>query len=138
MLYDWRLGPLRTIEELIMTSNIARAFILVGALFAVLGMLMGIGMGMSEDFTYAPVHAHINLVGWASMALFGLAYRAGLARLDRLAVVHFWVALAGGIVLAIGIYLSMAMRQPAVAIIGSLLTLASMIIFVINVVRARA
>lgn len=121
-----------------MTGNIARAFILVGALFGVLGMLMGIGMGMSGDFTYAPVHAHINLVGWASMALFGLAYKSGLAKVDRLATVQFWIALVGGIVLMVGIYLSMATHRPALAIIGSLLTLISMIIFVVNVVRARA
>ncbi len=70
--------------------------------------------------------------------MFGLAYRAGLAMLDRWAVIHFWIALAGAIVLPIGIYLSMANHQPAVAIIGSLITLISMILFVINVVRARA
>jgi hypothetical protein len=120
-----------------MTDMTARLFILAGAIFAVLGMLMGIGMGMAEDFTYSPVHAHINLVGWASLALFGLAYRAGLAKLDRLAVVHFWVALAGAIVLPIGIYLSMAEHSAGVAILGSLITLASMILFVVNVVRAR-
>jgi hypothetical protein len=111
---------------------------LAGSIFAVLGMLMGIGMGMSEDFTYSPVHAHINLVGWASLALFGLAYRAGLAKVDRLAQFHFWVALVGAIVLPIGIYLSMAQHQAAVAIIGSLITLVSMVLFVVNVVRARA
>ncbi len=122
----------------IMTTTIARSFMLAAAILAVLGMLMGIGMGMSESFTYAPVHAHINLVGWASLALFGLAYRAGLAQLGQLAVVHFWVALAGAIILPIGIYLSIANRQPVVAIIGSLITLVSMILFLINVVRARA
>lgn len=120
-----------------MTTSVPRSFMLAGAILAVLGMLMGIGMGMSESFTYSPVHAHINLVGWASLALFGLAYRAGLAKLGRLAQFHFWVALAGAIVLPIGIYLSMAQHQPAVAIIGSLITLASMILFVVNVVRAR-
>ena len=46
-------------------------FIIVGAVAALVGMVMGIGMGMAEEFTYSPVHAHINLVGWASLALFG-------------------------------------------------------------------
>ncbi len=120
-----------------MTAAVSRWFILTGSILGVLGMLMGISMGMNEDFTYAPVHAHINLVGWVSLALFGLAYRAGLAKLDRLAVIHFWVALAGAIVLPIGIYLSMANQQPAVAVIGSLISLVSMILFVVNGVRAR-
>jgi hypothetical protein len=120
------------------TQNISRSFILVGALFAIVGMAMGIVMGMGEDFTYAPVHAHINLVGWASLALFGLVYRAGLAKQDRLAVVHFWIALAGAIVLPIGIYISMSAHNPALAIVGSLLTLVSIVLFLINVLRAKS
>lgn len=121
-----------------MNQNIARSFILVGAVLALLGMIMGIVMGMAEDFTYSPVHAHINLVGWASLALFGLAYKTGLAKQDRLAVIHFWVALAGAIVLPIGIYVSMSAKNPALAIVGSLIALASIILFLINVVRAKA
>ena len=36
-----------------------------------------------------PVHAHANLVGWASLALFGLTYRAYPALKDgRLARIH--------------------------------------------------
>jgi hypothetical protein len=37
---------------------------------------MGLGqyMGASEDFAFAPVHAHINLLGWVTLALFGTFY----------------------------------------------------------------
>ena len=38
------------------------------AVFALTGMSLGIAMGMREDFTLAPVHAHINLLGWVSLA----------------------------------------------------------------------
>ena len=39
------------------------------------------------------VHTHINLVGWASLALFGVIYRLypELAA-SRLALVHFWLS----------------------------------------------
>ena len=36
---------------------------------------LGIWMGMHEDFTLAPVHAHINLLGWVTLALYGLYHR---------------------------------------------------------------
>ena len=36
---------------------------------------LGIYMGMHEDFTLAPVHAHINLLGWVTLALYGLYHR---------------------------------------------------------------
>jgi cbb3-type cytochrome oxidase subunit 1 len=67
-------------------------------------------MGIAHDFTLAPVHAHSNLVGWVSLALFGAIYRAfpELA-VSRLARVHFcwrWSARR------LGIWLAMT-QQPA-------------------------
>jgi cbb3-type cytochrome oxidase subunit 1 len=53
---------------------------------------MGIVMGASQNVTLRPVHAHVNLLGWATMALAGLIYsvfpNAGESRLAR---VHFWL-----------------------------------------------
>ena len=116
--------------------DVARYFVATGAVLGGLGMVMGIAMGMSEDFTLSPAHAHLNLVGWVSLVLFGLAYRAQLAKSGSLAAIHYWVAAAGAVVLPIGIYLAMVRSQPAVAIVGALLSLASMLIFVVNVWRA--
>ena len=31
-------------------------------------------MGANNDFLYAPVHAHINLIGWVTLALCGTFY----------------------------------------------------------------
>jgi hypothetical protein len=113
-------------------------FIGLGIVAAIAGMGLGIVMGISEDFTLAPAHAHVNLVGWASLSLFGLAYRAGLAKNDRWAMIHFWIAAAGAIVLPFGIALSITRGQPALAVVGALLTLLSMILFGINFLRARS
>jgi hypothetical protein len=117
--------------------NTDRYFIGLGIIGALVGMTLGIGMGMAEDFTLVPVHAHVNLVGWVTLTLFGLAYRAGVAKNDGWAVVHFWIAAAGAVILPIGIALSITRGQPATAIVGSLLTLASMILFTINFLRAQ-
>jgi cbb3-type cytochrome oxidase subunit 1 len=114
-----------------------RLFFGLGIVAALAGMLLGLHMAGSEDFTLSPVHAHVNLVGWVSMALFGLAYRAGIARNDRWARVHFWVAAAGTVVMPIGIAVFLLGGAHAGALIGSLLTLASMLLFGVNVVRAR-
>jgi hypothetical protein len=49
-------------------------------------------MGATENFTLRPVHTHINLLGWTTLALAGLIYTvfpdAGASRLARL---HFWL-----------------------------------------------
>ncbi len=116
--------------------NAAFLFITIAIVYAVIGMIFGIMMGVTEDFNYGDLHAHINLVGWASMAIFGLVYRAypEMAR-SQLTRIHFWVANAGVIIFLAGIYVVLTTYSPVVAIVGSLLVLASMFIFLINYVR---
>jgi hypothetical protein len=60
--------------------------------YLLVGIVMGIAMGASQNFTLRPVHAHVNLLGWTTMALAGLIYsvfpKAGGSWLAR---VHFWL-----------------------------------------------
>lgn len=116
---------------------IERYFLMTGAILAVIGMCLGIVMGIREDFTLVAIHAHINLVGWASLALFGLAYATGLARKDRWAVLQYWIATAGAVIMPVGIYFAIMDQQQLLVIVGSLLTLGSMLLFIANVWRAR-
>jgi hypothetical protein len=64
----------------------------LAVVYLILGISLGIAMGASQNFTLRPVHAHINLLGWTTMALAGLIYsvfpQAGASRLAR---VHFWL-----------------------------------------------
>jgi hypothetical protein len=51
-------------------------FIRIAALYLVIGVAMGIAMGITQNFSLAPVHAHINLLGWASLWIMGVIYHA--------------------------------------------------------------
>jgi hypothetical protein len=79
-------------------------FIIAGLLCLLAGESLGIWMGVNQDFTLAPSHAHLNLVGWATLALFGLIHRAypQLAS-ARLAIVQCALAIIGAIGLPAGI-----------------------------------
>lgn len=67
-------------------------FLRLAVVYILLGVTLGIVMAASHNYTLKPVHAHLNLLGWASMALFGLWYRiAPAAAESRLAKVHFWL-----------------------------------------------
>ena len=44
--------------------------------FGLLGMAFGIFMGIEQDFTLVPAHAHLNLLGFVVMFLSALYYRA--------------------------------------------------------------
>ena len=116
--------------------NAAFLFITIAIIYAIIGMIMGIMMGMTETFDFADLHAHINLLGWASMAVFGLVYRSypEMAK-SVLTKVHFWVANAGAIIFLVGIYFVIMTTSTTLAIIGSVTVLAGMFIFLINFVR---
>lgn len=46
------------------------------ALAGLTGMSLGLYMGLAEDHSLAPSHAHLNLLGWVTMMLYGLYHRA--------------------------------------------------------------
>jgi hypothetical protein len=93
-------------------------------------------MGAREDFQLVPVHAHLNLAGWASLALFGLTYRSypQLAA-TKLARYHFIVSGTASVLLPIGIGFAVLRGQPGLAIFSSLLWLIGVLIFLAQLVR---
>jgi hypothetical protein len=109
------------------------AFCFITAAVAALGgMVLGIVMGISQDFTLAPAHAHLNLLGWVTMAIYGL-YHRGVGRHSGLAG---WVQVASGALGAglmsggLALYLSAHDEQfVPLVIAGSLLTVFGMLMF---------
>ncbi|RHW43596.1 cytochrome-c oxidase [Neobacillus notoginsengisoli] len=67
-------------------------FLKIASLYFLLGVGMGVGMEIAGDHRLMGAHAHINLVGWVSLALSGLVYvlfpKAGETLLAKL---HFWL-----------------------------------------------
>lgn len=110
-------------------------FLLLGAIMLTVGVTLGVVMGIRHDFALAPVHAHINLVGWASLSLFGIVYKLypEMAR-SRLAALHFILAAPAALMFPIGIALSMLYDRPLVAIVAALMWLAGCILFLIQMI----
>lgn len=80
--------------------QISRNFLVIGSAFLFLGIILGMYMGGSGDHSLAPLHAHINLLGFALMTLFGIVYRVIPAMAESgLARAHFWLHLTGSVVL---------------------------------------
>ena len=111
-------------------------FLLLATVLLICGATLGIVMGAREDFLLAPVHAHLNLAGWASLALFGLTYRAypELAA-TKLARYHFIVSATASVMLPIGIGLAVLRSQPGLAIFSSMLWLLGVLMFLAQLVR---
>jgi hypothetical protein len=111
-------------------------FLRTGVLCALAGMGLGIAMGIAHDHTLRSVHVHINLVGWASMFLFGLYYRINPVADGRLARVQYFIAAPAFLVFMVGltgIFLGRPETFAPLAIAGALLTFVSMLLFAWNV-----
>lgn len=111
-------------------------FLLLATVMLVCGAVLGIVMGSQENFQLVPVHAHLNLAGWASLALFGLTYRSypQLAS-NRLAGLHFIISATASVLLPIGIGLAVLRGSPGLAILSSILWLFGVLIFLAQLVR---
>ena len=67
-------------------------FLKIAVVYLLIGAFLGLGMGIAQNFALVPVHAHVLLLGWASLALAGLVYHLyPAASTTRLARVHFWL-----------------------------------------------
>jgi hypothetical protein len=120
-------------------------FIAAGLICLLIGEAYGIWMSQApERFPFSPAHAHLNLTGWVTLALYGLIHRAypDLAT-ARLAPIQCLFAVVGPFVMAPGIFIAIQSgeRNVMLAILGSLLVVIGTVLFVImfagKVVMAR-
>lgn len=73
-------------------KNIDRLWVFTGLLFLLTGMALGLKMSMTQDFAMRGLHAHLNLLGFVLMTLFGLCYRSWPKMQESvLAKVHYWL-----------------------------------------------
>src|SRR5215831_14769959 len=95
-------------------------------------MAMGIAMAMSGDHSTFPAHAHLNLLGWVSLFLFGIYYERRPA-LDRstlaLLQVAVWAIGTAAMTIAVSaLYLGHDGAEP-VAGLASIVVLADILLF---------
>jgi hypothetical protein len=115
----------------------------VASLYMLAGLVLGMVMAIRQDFSLVSVHSHIGLLGWAAMAVTGLAYivlpRCGQS---KLATIHFWLHNVG-VPLMLGSLAFMQLTgntgaEPLIGLGGSLV-IAGIVAFTINVfVNGRA
>ena len=103
-----------------------------------IGMLAGIVMGIEQDFTLAPAHAHLNLIGGVLLFLFGLYYRlVPAAGTTTLAKVQGWLHMIGAILFPVGVAVVL-LKGPSfevAPIVGSLIVVVAMALFVVIMFR---
>jgi len=111
----------------------------VSVSLALVGIVLGIVMGIQQDFTLMPAHAHLNLLGFVTMFLSALYYRAvPAAAASRLAGVQAIVSVAGAVVFPIGIasvLLGGHDRFEPIVVGGAVTVFLGMALFAVSVFR---
>lgn len=115
-------------------------FLFIGAIYGLVSMILGMGMGAREDFTLMPVHAHLNLLGWMVLSLYGVVYKIYPAMgKSKLAGAQFYTANLGILLLlpSLTAYLLGNKTVLPIMVVGELLTVATLAMFVINIWNHR-
>lgn len=119
-------------------KEIDTLYVVIGAVWLVIGIILGIVMGATENFALMPLHAHINLVGFACHSIFGLAYRQWPAmKASGLAPAQFWIFVLATPVTLVGLYFTLTGGPAMPTIVGSLGILLGAILFLVVLWRAR-
>ena len=111
-------------------------FIRIAVLYLVVGVALGAYMGMAQNFALAPVHAHVLLAGWLSLAMAGVIYHFyPAASRTLLAKIHFWLHNIGLPIFMLGLALMLTGHDslPVILPIGALSLLVGLVCFSLNV-----
>jgi hypothetical protein len=118
--------------------NLSQRLLKIAAVYFMFGSVFGLVMGITKNFVEAPVHAHLNLLGWASFCLIGLLYRTHPAlALTHLAKVHFWLHNLGLPVMMVGLFFVLRGESQFIpmVVVGAVSVVISIACFVANVMR---
>ncbi len=120
--------------------RVSAAFFATGVLCVLCGMGFGMYMGASQNFSLATVHAHLNLVGWVTMALYGTFYALTRGTMSvPMAWINYVLSLAGVAIMlpSLALFLANGNDPKYVPFMttGEILTFLGMATFAISVFR---
>jgi hypothetical protein len=101
-------------------------------LFLIAGIALGLHMSISGEHTVIGAHAHINLLGWVTSALFGGYFALNPSKAaGRLPMIQFVIYTAGVVVMGISLYLLLKGNTAAEPIVAasSMVTFLGVLIF---------
>jgi hypothetical protein len=109
-------------------------------LLVLAGMIWGLQMAITDDHSAFPAHAHLNLLGFVALFLFGIFYRLNpTVESNRLAIPHVLIWIVSTVVMAVGVAL-VHTGYPAgdpIAALGSFAIFGDTILFTWLVFQVR-
>ena len=111
---------------------ITQLYFKTAIIFLIIGIMMGLHMSISGNHNVVGAHAHVNLLGWVTMALFGTYHALTREKAQsRLAMIQYGVYTAGVVIMTPALYFMLQGNpalEPLVAV-GSLIAFAGVLLF---------
>ena len=87
-------------------NNYSKWLMRIAAIYAMIGALMGSDLAGRGDYTMVPAHAHILVVGWLTLFVYGIFYYVFKnISMVRTAKVQAWTSIIGGGLMPMGMLL---------------------------------
>jgi hypothetical protein len=98
---------------------LSRFYFLTAICFLIAGILLGLKMAMTQDFSAVGAHAHINLLGWVTMSIFGTYHALNPSGASSmLAKLQACIYVLGVLVMAPALYLFLTGTQSAESVVA--------------------
>ena len=114
--------------------RIAQLYFKTAIIFLILGIGLGLHMAIGQDHSATGAHAHANLLGWVTMAIFGGYHALNPEKANsRFALLQYGVYTAGVAIMIPALYLMLTGRpefEPVVAI-ASIITFIGALMFAV-------
>ncbi|MBP1858366.1 hypothetical protein [Rhizobium herbae] len=114
--------------------RVAQLYFRTAIIFLIVGISMGLNMVISQDHSAIGAHAHANLLGWVTMAIFGGYHALNPAKAERrIAMIQYFVYTTGVALMVPALYLMLTgnpSMEPVVAV-ASLITFAGVLLFAV-------
>ena len=68
--------------------RVAQLYFKTAIIFLIIGVSMGLHMAIAGDHSAIGAHAHANLLGWVTMAIFGGYHALNPAKAERRIAIH--------------------------------------------------
>lgn len=120
--------------------NIAQLYFKTAIIFLIVGMSMGLNMAISQDHSVIGAHAHCNLLGWVTMALFGGYHALNPKKAEkRIAMIQYIVYTTGVTILVPSLYLFLLGNVSLEPIVGisSIIIFAGMLLFAVIIFSGK-
>lgn len=121
--------------------RISRLYFITAICFLVAGIVVGLKMSIAHDYAATGAHAHINLLGWVTMSIFGTFHALNpRGAATRLATAQYYVYTGGVLVMTPALYLLLTgdpSFEPVVAV-ASLVVFVGVLMFAAIIIGARA